>query len=213
MTKPKLWQPPTDKEQELQVLVRERDVLVADLAQLKNRKHAHEHRKLLPSSIQTCLDEHIELLKLHIKCLEKEIETLCQEEFKNSYQSLRSIPGIGPITAYVLLAETQALKHFHDSKQLTAYAGIAPKPNQSGTFRGKSPISKIGNKRIRTAFYLAALKARQSGIFKDLYERILKRSNSKKLAIIAVARKLLVIAFTLVKSNQLFDPDFLNVST
>jgi len=220
MTKPKLWRPPTDKDQELQTLVRERDVLVADLTQLKNRKHAHAHRQLCPISVQTCLDERIILLKSQIKRLEKEIEEMCQQEFQDSYQSLRSIPGIGSVTASVLLAETQALKYFYDAKQLTAYtgiapkpnesAGIAPKPNESGNSKHKSPISKIGNKRIRKAFYLAALRACRSSVFKDLYERILKRSHSKKLALIAVARKLLVIAFTLVKSNQRFDPNFIN---
>ena len=132
---------------------------------------------------------------------------------KESYQCLQSIPGIGPVTASVLFAETFSLSNFHDAKQLTAYTGIAPAPNQSGNFKGKSSISKIGNKRIRKAFYMAALQARKHSIFKDLYERILKRSNSKKLALIAVARKLLVIAFTLAKSKQTFNPNHLSSTT
>ncbi len=209
MTKPKLWHPPTYKDQELQILVRERETLVADLTQLNNRKHAHEHRQLFPTSVQSCLLQHIELLKSQIKYLENEIEALCQEELQDSYQVLRSIPGIGAVTASVLLSETYALKHFYDAKQLAAFTGIAPKPHESGNTKRKSPISKIGNKRIRKAFYLAALKASQHDSFKDFYNRIAKRANSKKLALIALARKLLVIAFTLVKSKQLFDPDFL----
>lgn len=213
MVKPKRWQPPTNKDQELQSLVRERDVIVSDLTQLNNRKHAHDHRQHCSTSVQACLDERVKLLKSQIKRLEKEIEEMCQEDLQDSYQSLRSIPGIGPVTASVLLAETQVLRYFYDAKQLTAYTGIAPKPHESGNTKLKSSISKIGNKRIRKAFYLAALKARQHHTFKDFYERILIRSNSKKLALIALARKLLVIAFTLVKSNQLFDPDFGNSST
>ena len=145
--------------------------------------------------------------------IEKEIEALCQEQFQESYHCLRSIPGIGPVTASVLLAETQALRYFHDAKQLTAYTGIAPKPNESGNTKLKSSISKIGNKYIRRAFYLATLKAAQHHTFKDFYQRILKRSNSTKLARIALARKLLVIAFSLVKSNQLFDPDLMKTRT
>jgi len=207
MVKPKAWQPPTDKDQELKILVRERDCLVKELTRLNNQKHAHDYRQLCPSSVQACLNERIELLKSQIKGFEKEIEELCQEQFQESYQCLRSLPGIGPVTASVLLAETQALRYFYDAKQLTAYTGIAPKPNESGNTKLKSPISKIGNKHIRRAFFLATLKAAQHHAFKDFYQRILKRSNSTKLARIALARKLLVIAFTLVKSNQHFDPN------
>lgn len=213
MTKPKAWLPPTDKDEELKILVRERDSLVKELTRLKNQKHAHDHRQACPTSVRDSLNERIKLLESQIKAFEKEIRVLCQEEFQESYQSLRSLPGIGPVASSVLLAETQALRYFHDAKQLTAFTGIAPRPDESGNTKRKSPISKIGNKRIRKAFYLAALKARHHPSFKDFYERILKRSNSKKLAIIALARKLLVIAFTLVKSKQLFDPDFINTTT
>ncbi len=211
--KPKLWQPPSTDYQNLQLLVRERESLVILLTQIKNQKHAHTYRQHCPDTILTLLEEHIGLLKSQIKCLEKEIQKLCMTYLKDSYQSLQSIPGIGPVTASVLFAETFGLHHFYDAKQLTAYAGIAPAPNQSGKFKGQSSISKIGNKRIRKAFYMAALQARKHSIFKDLYERILNRSNSKKLALIAVARKLLVIAFTLAKSKQPFDPNYLSSST
>lgn len=204
----KLWQPPSEDYQSLQVLVRERESLVLHIAQLKNQKHAHEHRQHCPEIVYSLIKEQIEFLKLQIKTLEKEIQMLCNKLLQKAYQNLQSIPGIGPVTASVLLAETHGLEFFNDAKQLTAYAGIAPRPNQSGDFTGKSPISKIGNSRLRKAFYLAALQASRHSVFKVLYNRILKRSNSKKLALIAVARKLLVIAFTLVRSNQPFDSNY-----
>ena len=213
MVKPDHWQPPTDKDQELKIIVRERDSLVKELTRLTNQKHAHDHRKGSSSSVQECLNERIKLLKSQIKRFEKEIKLLCQEEFPEAYQVIRSLPGIGPVTSSVLLSETQGLKHFHDAKQLTAYTGIAPAPHESGNTKHRSPISKTGNKRIRKAFYLATLKAAKHPAFKEFYQRILKRSNSTKLARIALARKLLVIAFTLVKSNQHFDPDFRKTTT
>jgi len=211
--KPKLWQPPSKDFQDLQLLVRERETRVKLLTQVKNQKHAHKHRQHCPDTILTLLEAHIDLLKSQIKCLEKEIQKLCMACLKESYQCLQSIPGIGPVTTSVFFAETFGLAHFHDAKQLTAYVGIAPAPNQSGKFKKQSSISKIGNKRIRKAFYMAALQARKYTIFKDLYERILKRSNSKKLALIAVARKLLVIAFTLARSKQPFNPNYLSSCT
>jgi len=211
--KPMLWQPPSKDFQDLQLLVRERETLVKLLTQVKNQKHAHKHRQQCPDTILDLIEAHINLLKSQIKSLEKEIQKLCMACLKESYQTIQGIPGIGPVTASVLFAETFGLAHFHDAKQLTAYAGIAPAPNQSGKFKKQSSISKIGNKRIRKAFYMAALQARKYSIFKDLYDRILKRSNSKKLALIAVARKLLVIAFTLAKSKQAFNPNHLSSST
>jgi len=95
MIKPKYWHPPTDKDQELKTLVRERDSLVKELTRLNNQKHAHDHRKGFSKSVQESLNERIKLLKSQIKRFEKEIELLCQEELPEAYQSLRSLPGIG----------------------------------------------------------------------------------------------------------------------
>lgn len=211
--KPRLWTPPPESYETLTLLVRERETLVFQLSQIKNQQHAHQFRPNLPPTLSQLSEQRIEFFKAQIKVLDNDILQLCNEHLKESYSVLKTIPGIGPVAASVLLAETHGLEHFHDAKQLTAYAGIAPAPNQSGLFKGKSSISKIGNKRIRKAFYLAALHARRYSIFKDLYERIFKRSNSKKLAIVAVARKLLVIAFTLVKSKQPFNPVYLSSTT
>lgn len=209
----KVWEPPTETCLELQILVRERESLVSQLTQVKNQYHAHKRRENCPEKVLDLCKQHIEFLKSLIKVLEKDISVLCKETQTDSYFNLKSIPGIGVVTASVFLAETYGLKHFHESKQLTAYTGIAPAPNQSGKSKRKSSISKIGNKRIRTAFYMAALQARKSSVFKDLYDRVLKRSSSIKVALIAVARKLLIIAFTLVKSNQAFDPNYLSNSS
>ena len=210
---PRLWTPPAKCYQDLKILVRERESIVAQLSQMKNQHHAHQHRATLPDDLLELSQNRIELFQLQIKTLDKQISELCKEDLGDTYAVLQTIPGIGPVTASVLLAETQGLEQFHDAKQLTAFAGIAPAPNQSGNSKRRSPISKIGNKRIRKVFYLAALQASRHSIFKDLYLRICKRSNSKKLALIAVARKLLVIAFTLAKSKQAFNPNHLISTT
>lgn len=210
---PMLWNPPSKNYQDLKLLVRERESIVLQLTQQKNQLHAHQHRASLATTLIELSQQRIELFRSHIKILDTKIFELCNKHLKDIYSTLQTIPGIGPVTASVLLAETQGLEQFHDAKQLTAFAGIAPAPNESGNSKRRSSISKIGNKRIRKAFYLAALQASKHSIFKDLYLRISKRSNSKKLALIAVARKLLVIAFTLAKSKQAFNPNYLSSST
>ena len=207
---PALWQPAPAALETLKLFVRERDDIMAQLTQLHNQLHAHEHRKDPPVNLVKLLKQRISLLKKQQKMLEYMILKQCKESCGARYSSLRSIPGIGPVTASVLLAETAALASFEHPKQLTAFAGIAPAPNQSGTFNGHSSISKVGNVRIRKAFYMAALQAKRHSVFKDLYERLIKKGKKPKVALIAVARKLMVIAFILVKRRQLFDPNHLS---
>jgi transposase len=206
---PAAWKPASASYEELKLLVRERDDVVAQLGQLRNQRHAHQHRQSCPAMLLELLTERSSLLEQQVKSLEQAIEALCQSHFKEAYRSLRSIPGVGLISAAVLLAETAGLADFQHPKQLTAYAGIAPAPNQSGASKRHSPISKIGNPRLRTAFYMVALQARRQAPFKDFYDRLISKGKAKKVVLIALARKLLVIAFTLVKSNQLFDPLYL----
>ena len=209
---PERWQPTSTSDEELKLLVRERDDIVNQLGQLRNQLHAHQHRRYCPNTLLNLLRERIKLLKAQRKSLDQAISEHCEQMSADAYESLRSVPGIGPVAASVLLAETAGLQTFEHPKQLTAFAGISPAPNQSGTFIGHASISKIGNPRIRKAFYMAALQAKRHSVFKDLYERLIKKGKKPKVALIAVARKLLVIAFALIKSKQLFDPSHLSKS-
>lgn len=209
---PKPWQPTPIQFEELKLLVRERDDVVAQLGQLHNQMHAHNHRQSCPKTLLKLLAQRIKLLKKQRSHLDQAISEHCKKTVQDAYECLRSVPGIGPVTASVLLAETAALESFDHPKQLTAFAGISPAPKQSGIFIGQSSISKIGNPRIRKAFYMAALQARHHSVFKDFYERLIKKGKKPKVALIAVARKLLIIAFTLVKSKRLFDPNHLSKS-
>ena len=195
---------------------------MAQLGQLHNQLHAHQHRRHAPGTLLDLLTQRIKLLKQQRKVLDQAISEHCEKTSADAYACLRSVPGIGSVTASVLLAETAGLQTFEHSKQLraegpwtyplTAFAGISPAPNQSGLFTGQSNISKIGNPRIRKALYMAALQAKRHSVFKHLYERLLKKGKKPKVALIAVARKLLVIAFALVKSKQRFDPNYLSKS-
>lgn len=207
---PERWQPASPCFEELKLLVRERDDIVTQLGQLYNQLHAHQHRQHCPDTLLDLLTQRIKLLKAQRKSLDQAISEHCEQTCADVYTCLRSVPGIGSVAASVLLAEAAGLNTFEHPKQLTAFAGISPAPNQSGTFTGHSSISKIGNSRIRKAFYMAALQAKRHSVFKNLYERLIKKGKKPKVALIAVARKLLVIAFALVKSNQRFDPNHLS---
>ena len=102
------------------------------------------------------------------------------------------------------------LSSFLAARQLVAHAGIAPQQYESGTsVKRTACISKIGNARLRRAAYMAALSAiRCKGPLKDFYQRLIARGKAKKLALVAVARKLLVVAFKVARSGMPYDPQY-----
>ncbi len=206
---PKLWHPESKTIQELRLMTRERAELVKERTAEGNRLHAHSKRELTSNIVIKLCKARLKLIKQQIADLDKAIKkVLLSQELSERTAVLISIPGIALTTAAVLLAETSGM-NFLTAKQLTAYTGIAPEPNQSGKRVGRSSISKTGNARIRRALYMSALTASSRGHFKAFYERLIKNNKAPKAAMTAVARKLLVTAFALVDSKQTYDPNYL----
>ena len=123
-------------------------------------------------------------------------------------ERLQSITGVGWVTAAWTLVTTLNLTRCDTVEALTAYAGLAPMPRQSGIKRVASPsIGHTGNGRLRTAFYMATLSAVQhSPVIKTFYARLRKAGKPEKVARCAAARKLLHLAWAVVKKDQPFDP-------
>ncbi|MFA5732352.1 MAG: transposase [Acidithiobacillus sp.] len=119
-----------------------------------------------------------------------------------------SIPGIGENTTATLLAFISPFERFCSAKQLVAYAGLNPRIRQSGQWAGKSPIAKTGNVLLRKALYMPALTAkRYNPVIMAFCSRLLARGKRPMQAIIAAMRKLLHIAYGVLKSGQPFDPE------
>ena len=94
-------------------------------------------------------------------------------ELKTKMEYLLSIPGVGMVTATTIVAETNGFAAFTSIKQLTSYAGLDVKIAESGNWKGKSRISKVGNSHIRKAVYMPALsKIRKDKQTKQFYERL-----------------------------------------
>ncbi|MBU2846398.1 IS110 family transposase, partial [Acidithiobacillus ferriphilus] len=108
-----------------------------------------------------------------------------------------------------LLAFLSPLERFHTVKQVVAYAGLNPRIRQSGQWAGKSPIAKTGNVLLRKALYLPAVVAkRHNPVIAAFCDRLLARGKRPMQVVIAAMRRLLHLAFGVLKSGQPFNPNF-----
>jgi transposase len=116
------------------------------------------------------------------------------EILKNDIKNICTIPGVGDLTAVIALAETNGFELIKNSKQLVSYAGLDVKEKQSGTsVKGKSKISKKGNKNLRKAMHMPSLSAvKYIQPHREMYIRMVGRSGIKMQALVAVQRKILV---------------------
>lgn len=149
-----------------------------------------------------------------IGALEKELAELDREiddtvrgspAWREKEDLLTSVPGIGPKTAYTLIAELPELGTL-DRKTVASLAGLAPYTRQSGRWKGKSMIGG-GRKHVRSAVFIAAMVAcRYNKTLKAFYDRLLRAGKAKLPAIVAVARKLLTILNAILRDKKPWQP-------
>jgi transposase len=208
------WEPPPLELEALQLIMRQREAYLAMLTQEKNRLHALERRPQPPPNLVRTTKKTIAYMERCIREMEDSFKDDLRQypQWQKSVDLLQTIPGVGPITSATVLTETRALASFLESRQLTAYAGVAPAPHTSGSsIYHRASISKIGNPRLRRTVYMAALSAaRVSGPLQDFYLRLRQRGKAPKVALTALARKLLVLCFVIVRSQRPFDPSFVS---
>jgi transposase len=196
-------------EEQLKLLVHERESRVGE----RNREHNRAKKDLfhmeLPSLISRQRQQRLEQLQKEITQLEGAINELIasDQSLKTQTTLLCSIPGIAQTTAAKLLSQL-AGKEFHSARQLAAYAGLTPSEFMSGgSSYGKTHLSKIGNAFLRKALYLPAAVARRWCKPLKPWLTLLEERKLSALAIRgAIMRKLLHIAFGVLKHQAPFDP-------
>ncbi|MBZ0315566.1 MAG: IS110 family transposase [Anaerolineae bacterium] len=203
---PEAWTPPDPAWRELQAMVRQLDALQATRQQELNRLGANP-----PSAVvRATIDAHVAFLEAQIKALKAQIRSHIDQhpDLKVQHDLLTSIPGIGDTTADLILAEVRDLRAFDDAGQVVAYAGLNPRQRQSGkSVHGHSPLSKCGNARLRKALYMPALVAQRfNPCIQAFCQRLAANGKSKMVVVGAAMRKLLVLAYGVVKSGRPFDP-------
>jgi len=183
--------------------------------QIKNKIHGESVLGNPSKAVDQSLKLQLKRLKKEMEKIESILELKVKKVHKESLTLLQSIPGIGKKTALLLLVLTDGFNRFNSSKELCSYAGLTPIIRQSGSsVRGKSRISKIGNPRLRNLLFMCSFNAcKYNKACKALYDRIVAKGKSKKLALIAVCNKLLKQAFAIVKSGLPYDVEFVSKLT
>jgi len=188
------------KRRKLNGLAGRRDQLVDTRTQEKTRiKEADD------DDLKQSLQDHIDWLNAYIEDLERQIETLIEDDrdLTNQATLMRSVPGVGPVTATTLLALMPELGT-RSRRTIAALAGLAPINADSGQYRGTRRI-RGGRQRVRKALYMAAVSAvRTKSRFKTAYQAMIEAAKPPKIALIAIARKILVTLNAMLREQRPF---------
>jgi transposase len=207
--RPMKWEPLAQERQEFQDLVRHLQSL--------RRRRLEEENRLETAAVRTARVG-ASIRKL-CRQLEREMgafQKLVAEHLRRNpellreHQLLTSIPGIGEWTALRLLAEIPLLSRFPGVRQVVAYAGLNPALRDSGTsLHGPTHLSKLGNAEVRAILYLPALVAlRYNPRIAALRQRLREKQKHHRLILGAAMRKLLHLAYGVLRSGKPFDPSY-----
>jgi transposase len=192
---------PSEEEQLLSAMVTRRRQLI-DMRTAETNRLPTAHVSMQPSieNLLTWLNE-------QITALEQKIDEFIQNQpdFKAKDDLLRSVPGIGPVTAAIVISDLPELGKL-DRKKIAALVGVAPFNDDSGFHKGRRRV-KGGRPHLRTVLYMAAISAsRFNPVIRSFYEHLLKMGKLKKVALVACMRKLLTILNAMLRDHISWHP-------
>src|SRR5690606_19931204 len=204
MTAPKEWILPDQAILRIRHLETYIDGLKSRSQSLHNQLHALEASGTLDKNLQEHINLELQEYQTKLAVKEKEIQALIDENYKDLSKNLRSIPGIGPRSASLLIILTDAFALFEHYKQLISYFGLAPRIFESGSsVKGKNRICKMGMGTMRKTLYMAATSAiRCNRACRELFDRLRAKGKPYKVALIAAVNKLIKQAFAIAKSGR-----------
>jgi len=206
----KLWQGNTKDELECFQLTRTLSVYTKQSTMLKNKLHGEKVLAEPSKAVVRSLKRSLKFVKKEIKILEDKLLVLIKVSHQDLLTRLKTIPSIGPKTSIMLIVLTGGFVRFKSASELCSYAGLTPVIRQSGSsVKARPRISKIGNQKLRNLLYMCSLNAcKCNKACRELYQRIVAKGKSKKLALIAVCNKLLKQAFAIAKSGLIYDESY-----
>ena len=188
---------PSEQEEQLTALLTRRRQIVDMLTVEKNRVHT------VRATMRANIEEHLAWLNEKLAKLDADIDQFVQGSalWQAKATLLKSVPGIGRVTASTLLAMLPELGALN-RQEIAALVGVAPVNKDSGRKQGKRRIFG-GRAAVRSVLYMAALSAKKHNpTIKKFYEHLLERGKEKKVALIACMRKLLVILNAMLRTKQ-----------
>jgi len=200
---PENWQPLAPEIKQLQALTRRIEALERMLLVETNR------REMAPAATRPSIERMVENLKKEIENVKRLIKDHIDNhpDLKQQSELLQTIPGIGEKTARLLLGEIE-FRSFESARALAAHAGVTPRQFQSGTSLNWTRLSKLGSGRIRKALYFPAITAlKYNEIIKQFARRLDQNGKTPMQIVCAAMRKLLHIAYGVIKHKRPFDPN------
>ena len=196
---PAAWVPPPPEISELRGLLSYREHVVGERMRLEQMAtQIHVSKELRKAHAQQ-----LRALEVTIAAVEKQLQALATKQPRIAQQvgALTTVSGLGFLTALSLVAKLPT-ERLRSAKAAAAYVGLAPSERQSGTsVHGKPRICKTGNAGLRCDLYMPALSAmRFNPILKAFAERLRERGKPGKVIVVAVMRKLVALAFTILKN-------------
>ena len=164
-------------------------------------------RKIMPKALDSTLKPVLTALANQIKKVDKKLQHLIAscEDYKAKNDIIQSVPGVGNVVALSLISNMPELGYI-SNKEAAALVGVAPMNQESGRYQGKRKICG-GRAPIRTDMYMAMMSAIQCNpVFKTTYNKLLAKGKTKKSAIIACVRKMIVILNSMVRDGVMWDP-------
>lgn len=209
---PELWRPDDAVILKLQQINMALQGLDKQRTAMNNQMEAVRQLPVQDKEVIKTFKKMMSALKKEQQKLEAHMEELVLEHYNSTYKALRTIPGIGPKAAVMLIAITNNFKNFDHYKQLIAYAGLSPRIFQSGTsVKGKGHICKMGMGRLRKILYMCSWSAKRFNIYcKQMYERLAAKGKPERVIKIAIANKLIRQAFAVATKLTAFDKNYHN---
>lgn len=196
------WHPLPPEIKQLQALSRRLEVLEKMLLAEHNRLETAP-RTVAPSVKRVIADLEKEINNVQ-RLIKEHIDN--NPDLKQQSELLQTIPGIGEKTASLLLSEIE-FSSFSSARALAAHAGVTPRRYQSGTSLNRTRLSKIGNARVRKALFFPAIVALRHNQVISLFARRLRENGKTPMQVVGAAmRKLIHIAYGVLKNNRPFDP-------
>jgi len=165
----------------------------------------------LSGESKAMLKKSLDRINADIKKIIKSLRTLVKSnlDLKESVRLIKTIPGAGEVTSWLVLSEAEDVENYDSARQLAAHAGLTPRHHESGSsIRGKARMSKVGNALLRKGLYMPAVVAKNHNpVIKSFAERLLLKGKPGKVVIVAAMRKLLHIIYGVLKNRKAFDPE------